>query len=114
RRRNMPRKSGQPSKNGTSKSGQIREILTGNPNTPSKEIIQTLAQRGVKVQPSLVYMVKSQMKRRKRKLARQRATEAGARAGMAGPVELVVRVKRLAGEAGGLKNLKQLVDVMAE
>jgi len=110
----MPRKPGKSGRNGPSKSSQIREMLTLNFKTPSKQIVETLAQRGVKVQPSLVYMVKSEMKRRKRKLARQRATEAGARAGLANPVDLVLKVKTLAREAGGFKTLKQLVEVLAE
>jgi len=34
--------------------------------------------------------------------------------GAANPVELVLRVKDMAREVGGIRNLKQLVDLLAE
>jgi len=96
------------------KSAAIRELLAQNPNTPVSEIVSTLASRGIKVTPNLVYALKAKGKARHRKQKRQQAVEAGRNSGMANPVALVLRVRQLAVEAGGLKSLKQLVDVLAE
>ena len=64
--------------------------------------------------PNLVYALKTKARARHRKQKRQQAVQAGRNAGMANPVALVLRVRQLAVEAGGIKHLKQLVDVLAE
>jgi hypothetical protein len=92
------------------KSSAIREILTQNPHTPVNEIIKALGTKGMKVQPSLIYFVKGKMKRRKRRQIGQRMEKAG----FASPVDLILKVRKLAGEAGGMTKLKQLVDALAE
>jgi len=108
----MPRRSNQ---NGAvNKSELIREQLGRDPKMPVKDIVSLLGQRGVKVQPSLVYFLKSKMKRQRRKHARAKAVQSGQRAGVSNAADLVFKVKTLAREAGGLSNLKHLVDVLAE
>jgi len=102
------------SKNGVNKSEEIRTALKENPKAKSREIIDVLAAKGIKVAPSLVYMVKSQMKRKQRRQKRELATTTSKALGIANPVDLILRVKALAGEAGGIRRLKQLVDVLAE
>ena len=95
------------------KSAAIREILKANPKMPVKEVRATLAERGVHVAPPLVYVVKAKAKlrRRRRKQLRKRMDKA-ARNG--NPVELIMKVKDLAAEAGGFGKLKQLVEVLAD
>jgi hypothetical protein len=100
--------------NGVNKSQEIRDVLKLNPKAKSKEVIAALAERGIKVAPSLVYMVKSQMKRKVRRQKRDLATSTSKAMGIANPVDLILRVKSLAQEAGGIARLKKLVDVMAE
>lgn len=90
------------------KSQAIREMFTQDPKMESKAVIDSLAGRGVKVSPTMVYYVRSKMKQAKRKEKRDRV------AATTNPVELVLRVKDLAREVGGIKNLKQLVDLLAE
>jgi hypothetical protein len=94
---------------GVNKSALIREILTGNPGTPVKEVVATLAGKGHPVQPSLVYFIKGKMKRQKRREIGKRMASAG----VANPVDLIIRVRNLAGEAGGMTKLKQLVDALS-
>jgi hypothetical protein len=95
------------------KSQAIRDVLTVNPSIGSKDLISQLAEKGVKVAPSLVYMVKSKLNKGKRKAKRERvASVAGAT--VKNPVEVIIRVKDLARDLGGYKNLKKLVDLMAE
>ena len=92
------------------KSALVREILAQNPKTPVKQIVATLGDRKIKVQPSLVYFVKSNLRRRKRKEIRK----AMAKAGVPNAVDLILKVRTVAGEAGGMSKLKQLVDALAE
>ncbi len=103
-----------PDGKGPNKSEAIREVLAQNPKAQSKEIIDILAQRGIRIQPSLIYMVRSKQRQQKRRQKRERAVESSARTGVANPVALIMKVKALASEAGSIKNLKQLVDVLAE
>jgi len=108
----MPRRS---NRNGAvNKSELIREQLGRDPKMPVKDIVAMLGQRGVKVQPSLVYFLKSKMKRQRRKQARAKAVQSGQRAGISNAADLVLKVKALAHEAGGLTNLKNLVNVLAD
>ena|SRR5438105_4562083 len=98
----------------TNKSEAIREILAQNPKIGSKEIIAQLAQKVIKVAPTLVYYVKSKQNQMKRRAKRERVAAASRNASNANPVEVVLRVKDLAREVGGIRNLKQLVDLLAE
>ena len=95
------------------RSQAIREVLTANPTIGSKDLIAQLAAKGVKVAPSLVYMVKSKLNKDQRKAKRARVT-AAAGVTVKNPVEIIRGVKELARELGGYKSLKQLVDLLAE
>src|SRR5262249_1129498 len=96
------------------KSDSIRDVLDENPKAEAREIIDTLAGRGIKVNASLVYLVRSKYRKRRRRQRRQQAVETSRNAGVANPVQLIVAGKDLADEAGGLKTLKKLVDWLAE
>jgi hypothetical protein len=108
------------SENGTgngrrsNKSAAIREALEQNPKASSKEIMVQLAAKGLKVAPTLIYYVKSKQKRAMRKAKRARVAEASRNTLTANPVQVLLRVKDLAREVGGIRYLKQLVDVLAE
>jgi hypothetical protein len=97
---------------GVNKSAAIREILAKDLKTPTKEIIAILGQQGVKVKPHLVYLMKSQLKAKRRKQKREMALANGRQLGIANPVELIQEVRRLSERAGGIKHLKKLVDVL--
>jgi len=98
----------------TNKSESIRQMLIANPKAPVSEVVARLAQRGVKVQPSLVYFIRGKQRYHDRKQKRQRAADSALQAGIANPVELVLKAKTLAREAGGIQNLKQLIDALAD
>lgn len=108
------------SPNGTGNSSQpnkseaIRAAIAKNPSAKGKDIVATLAKDGVKVQPSLVYMVMSKQRVRQRRAKRERAQATSRATGTANPIDLIVKTKALAQEAGGIKNLKMLVDLLAE
>ncbi len=98
------------------KSAAVREILQSNPNTPVKEVVSQLASRGIKVNANLVYFIKAKGKAKKRRAVRQRAaaTLGGNGTSSANAFDLIRRLKVLAGELGGLKKMKDLVDLLAE
>ena len=96
------------------KSHHIREFFTANPKADSKTVIAGLAEKGVKVSPTMVYYVKSKLGQARRKAKRARVAESSGKLVATNPVELVLRVKDLAHEVGGIHNLKQLVDLLAE
>lgn len=110
----MGRKRGASSNGNINKSEEIRKELAANPRRKVKEIVEALAGRGVKVTPAFVYMIKSKYRKGKRRIARAAAIASGKAAGMKNPVELVIEVKRLAVSAGGMKNLKMLLDALSD
>ena len=102
-------------KNGVNKSEEIRQMLRANFEMPVKEIVATLAGRGIKVTDNRVYFLKGKMKglRGRRKKARQMVANVAA-IGNADPVATILKVKGWARDVGGLKKLKALVDALIE
>jgi len=102
-------------KNGVNKSEEIRQVFKSNPKMPVKEVVATLAGRGIKVSDDLVYFVKGKMAGRKgrRKRARQMVARVAA-TGNTDPVKTILKVKAWANEVGGMKKLKALVDALSE
>jgi len=101
------------SEDGINKSAEIRGLLKANPKAKSKDIVNELAARGINVTSTLVYMVKTHEKKKRKAQKRQMAVGKVDKS-VANPVDLVIRVKKLAAEAGGINRLKQLVDALAE
>jgi hypothetical protein len=89
-------------------------MLAQHPHSTSTEIVSLLKEKGIKVNPHLVYYVKGRLRKAKRVQKRQHALEASRQIGNADPVALVLKVKSLAHDAGGIQKLKQLVDALAE
>jgi len=103
-----------PQKSDVNKSAAVKEILAKNPKTPVKEVISELAAQGVKVSYTYVYALKTKGKAKKRKEKREKVVAASNSMGVLDPVDLIREVKNLALRTGGLRNLKQLVDVLSE
>lgn len=96
------------------KSEAIRAALASHPTLTTRELIAKIGESGVKVTPTMVYFIRSKQKQAGRKDRRDRAAESSRLSGARNPIELVSRVKDLAREVGGIRNLKQLVDLLAE
>src|SRR2546423_719743 len=105
----MPRKKG-----AVNKSQAIRDILAENPKTPTKEIVSQMAGRGIKVSDNLVYLIKTKSRAGKRGARRQKASAASRNSGHSNPVELILDVRHVAEKAGGMRRLKELVDILSE
>jgi hypothetical protein len=96
------------------KSQEIRNLFEEDAKMGSKEVIGRLKEKGITVSPAMVYLVRSQMRKKQRKATRERAVRSMGQAGTKNPVEIVQRVKQLAGEVGGMNQLKRLVDLLVE
>ena len=97
-----------------SKAAIIREILAADPSTPTRDVIARAAEKGIKVSANHVYFIKGSMKRRRPGRRRQKQMTGTPANGAPSPVQAVTKVKALAQELGGLKYLKQLVDLLSE
>jgi hypothetical protein len=94
----------------STKASAIREELARSPKASAKEIQATLGTRGIKVHVNHIYLIKHATKRKARKAKRAASRQNG----HTSPVELVLDVRKLAEQAGGIAQLKALVDVLAE
>jgi hypothetical protein len=102
-------------KSDVNKSEEIRQLFRSNPEMPVKEVVSTLAGRGIKVADNQVYFVKGRMKgRQARHKKAQRMVANVAATGNTDPVKTILKVKGWASEVGGLKKLKALVDALSE
>jgi DNA-binding winged helix-turn-helix (wHTH) protein len=96
------------------KSAAIRDALQANPKAKAQEIVAALAGKGIKVTIPLVYYIRSHSRKKKRRQKREAAVSASRAAGLSNPVQAVIKVRALASEIGGMKNLKQLVELLSE
>src|SRR5437879_3605665 len=105
-------------KNGVNKSEEVRRLLKANPKTTASEVVANLEQKGIKISSNLFYFVKGQIKGRKgrKKKAHQMVAKVTAATGSVNgdAVSAIRNIKALAGQVGGLKNLKALVDALSE
>lgn len=103
-------------KDDVNKSEEIRQLLRANPKMPVKEIVSTMAGRGLKVTPNLVYFLKGKMKGRaaRRQKARQMVATVASTTGNSDAVSTILKVKGWANEVGGMKKLRALVDALSE
>lgn len=102
-------------KEGVNKSEEIRQMLKSNPEMPVREIVSSLAGRGIKVADNLVYFVKGRMKgRRGRRRKAQMMVASVAATGNSDPVATILKIKRWAVEVGGMKKLRALVEALSE
>lgn len=92
---------------GTSKSEAVRELLFAHPDLSAKDIA---AKAGVTT--SLVYVLKAQTKAKARKSREQKVMATAANGTL--DIAFLIDVKKLAERAGGMKKLKEVVDVLAE
>jgi hypothetical protein len=99
---------------GVNKSQAIRDMLAANPKAKVKDIVDAMGKKGLKVSPNLVYFLKAKGKAKRRKAKRQKAVAASRAAGHIDAVGLVMDVRHLAVKAGGMKRLKELVDILVE
>jgi hypothetical protein len=72
------------------KSAAVREILAKNFHTPVREIVSMLDQRGIRIHPNLVYLIKSKVRAGRRKQRRDKALANSKDLGIANPVELIL------------------------
>jgi hypothetical protein len=103
---------------GVNKSEAIRNLLKENPKITGKEAINTLAAKGIEVKNSLFYLVKGKTlggRRRRKAATNGEVVESATRAAkQSDAVSTIRKVKNLGVEVGGIKVLKQIIDVLSE
>ena len=96
-------------KNGeVNRSAAIRDIYAQHPEIKAKDVVAMLAEKGVKVTSSLVYLVKGKIsgeKKHQRKVHKA-VEKVAAASGNRDAVSTILKVKKFAGEVGGLGTLK--------
>src|SRR5690242_11814935 len=90
------------------KADVIRAILAEKPKAAVKEVQAEMAARGQPVSENHIYFIKSKLRDKKHRQKRAQVAETTRVTGVPNPATAVTRVKALARELGGLKNLKQL------
>jgi hypothetical protein len=101
-------------RSGVNKSAAIREVLRQHPTMKVSEIVATLARKHITVKPQLVYFIKGTLKGKAVRATRRHAVARPNKVGMTNPIELLVDLKKLAERAGGMRNLIQLAEVLAD
>jgi len=102
-------------KGGPNKSQAIRDLLKQKPDIAVKDVVATLADKGMKITPNLVYFIKGKMKAGKQRRKRVvRAARAATTSGNGDPVALIRDVRVLAERTGGIEKLRQLVEALAQ
>ena len=96
-----------------SMSQHIRDELTENPALTAPEIIEALAAKGLYAKKALVYYVKARFKAKRRRQTRQKVAQVVSGNGALDPLAVIVKVKGLAGEVGGMGKLKKLVEALS-
>jgi hypothetical protein len=100
---------------GLNKSEEIRQLLKAHPEMKPKDIVATLSAKGIKVTEALVYFVKGKLKGRKarKKRAGKIVAKTAVTMKSGDPLSTILKVKKLAGELGGLEKLKALVEALS-
>jgi hypothetical protein len=101
---------------GVNKSEEIRQLLKANPDMKAKEVVSTLAGKGIKITDALVYFIKGKLhgkKKRKQKAAAMVAKVAETTS-TPDPLAAILKIKRLASELGGMKKLRALVEALSD
>jgi hypothetical protein len=114
----MARKSSKPGE--VNKSAAIRDLIKEYPKITGPEAIAALGARGININQGLFYFNKGRLKGKKgrRKKARQMVESVTATMSSNGPAKTsdvigtIIKVKHLAGEVGGLKKLRALIDAL--
>ena len=101
-------------KTGPNKSQAIRDLLATDPNADFKTVQAKLEEKGLKIGNALFYMVKSKAGKAKRRAKRDKAVAASGGMAVQNPLAMLKKLKSLADEVGGMKNLLQIVTLLAE
>jgi hypothetical protein len=105
------------------RSAAIRDLFKAKPDITASEAIAALAAKGIKISDHLYYKVKGKMagRKRRRRKAHRKAMGIVVAAGTtevpivkSDALATIRKVKAVAGEVGGLRTLKGIVDALSE
>ena len=101
-------------KSGENKAQFIRDVLAENPKADFKTVEARGKERGLTISYSHYYITRAKAGVAKRRAKRERAIAASGSMNVRSPIELLRKVKGLADEVGGMKNLLQIVTLLSE
>lgn len=103
-------------KDGVNKSQAIRDLLKTNPKITSKDAVATLKDKGIEVSDQLFYFVKGKLHGRKGRRRKAQAAVANVANNTGGSKQdalaIILKIKSLADEVGGMRRLKALIDAL--
>jgi hypothetical protein len=108
---------------GLNKSDEVRQLLKANPTMKAKEAVAALAGKGITVTEGLVYFVKGKLKGRKARKRRvnkkaakvaEKVAKVGVTTNNVDTVSIILKVKKLASEVGGMEKLKAMVGALGQ
>ena len=101
---------------GVNKSEEVRQLLRANPDMKAKEVVSTLAGKGIKITDALVYFIKGKMhsKKARKQKAEAMVAQVAVTTSTPDPLAAVLKIKHLASELGGMKKLRALVEALSE
>lgn len=100
-------------KHKTNKSQAIRDYFKANRKASAKEVTEALGKQGIVVTEGLVYNIKGKIRGRKRRRIATASIQArGGKSGTIDAIKLIQEVKTLAEKAGGMKRLKELLEIL--
>ena len=113
----MAKKSVPEAGDSMNKSEEIRKLLAENPKIKASAAVTELADKGVTISVPLFYFVKGQMNGKKKSKAKKAAkvakVSAATHTGHDDAVSLILKVKTLANEVGGLERLKSIITALS-
>lgn len=91
------------------KSAAIREHFAENPGAMPREVVAALKEKGIRVSPQMVSVLKGKMKGG----SGMRGARRGRRVGNLG-IEALVEAKKLADQLGGIEKAREALAVLAK
>src|SRR5437879_1931192 len=101
---------------GVNKSNEIRQLLAANPRMKAKDIVAALKEKGISATEGLVYYIKGKVRGRRgrKRKAQGMIAKVAATTGSGDALAIILKIKDLANQVGGLKKLKALIDALSE
>ena len=100
------------------RSQAIRDLLKEKPDIKANDAVTALAEKGITIKTSLFYIVKGKVagskKRRRKNTKAAVKIVAASTSGNGDALGVILKIKKLAAELGGIGALKSLVDVLSE
>lgn len=95
------------------KSQMIRDLLAENPDMKVSDVVQVMAEKGLPIRASQVYVLRSENKpKRTNRIRHLIQPQQHHQVNPANSLELIRKLQELSSLAGGFKNVRRLIELM--